>query len=119
MVLIPPAFANYDINQPGCSQIGANNDVPSLACLAQTIANVIGIAFLFLGFITLVFLLLGAIKFITSRGDPKAIQGAQKTMTYAIIGAVLILLSFAIINIITTALGFPNILTTFTFFQSN
>lgn len=94
-----------------------NGDVPSLGCLGQIVSNVIGIAFMFLGLVTILFLMWGAIKFILSRGDPKGLQEAQKTMTYAIIGAVVVIMSFALINIVITALNLPNILTGFTFFQ--
>lgn len=92
-------------------------DIPSLACLGQIVTNVIGIAFLFLGAVTVLFLLWGAIRFVISRGDPKGIQEAQKTMTYAIIGAVVVLGAFILINMVTTAFGLPNILTSFTFYQ--
>lgn len=92
-------------------------DIPSLGCLAQIVTNVIGIAFLFLGAVTVLFLLWGAIRFVISRGDPKGIQEAQKTMTYAIIGTVVVLGTFILINMVTTAFGLPNILTSFTFFQ--
>ncbi len=88
-------------------------DIPSLGCLAQIVVSVIELAFAFLGAVLLLLLMWGAVKFIISRGDPKGIQEAQKTMTYAVIGAVVVLGSFILINIVTTALGLPNILTGF------
>lgn len=109
---------------PGCTQIIKNSkgdivsdNTPSLGCLAQIVTNVIGIAFLFLGAVTVLFLLWGAIRFILARGDPKGLQEAQKTMTYAVIGAVVVLGAFILINMVTTAFGLPNILTQFTFYQ--
>lgn len=95
-----------------------NGNIPSLGCLAQIITNIIGLAFMFLGAVTVLLLMWGAVKFIISSGDPKAIQGAQKTIEFAIIGAVVVILSFVLVNIVTTALGLPNILTNFTFYQS-
>jgi len=104
----------------GCTKIGAEGqpvDAPSLACLAQVVVNVIGLALAFLGFVTLVFLLIGSIKFITSRGDQKALQSAKNTMTYAILGAVLVIFAFFAINTVTTMLGLPPILSSFTLYQ--
>ena len=101
--------------EQGC--VFLNGDVPSLGCLAQIIVNIINFAFVFLGAVTILILLFGAIKFITSAGDPKAIQGAQKTMTYAIVGAIVVLASFIIINIFTTALGLPSLLQNFSIYQ--
>lgn len=131
---LPLPVLAYNTDLPGCTQTvlkpdpknpngppikipGISEDVPSLGCLAQIVTNVIGIAFLFLGAVTVLFLLWGAIRFIISRGDPKGLQEAQKTMTYAIIGAVVVLAAFILINMVTTAFGLPNILTQFTFFQ--
>ncbi|MBI4099633.1 hypothetical protein HY440_01355 [Candidatus Microgenomates bacterium] len=98
----------------GCEIKG---DVPSLGCLSQVVTNIIYYLFAFLSAVALLFLLYGAIKFVVSRGDQKALQSARGTMTYAVIGLVLILLSYSIILLITNALGLPNILQNFTFYQ--
>lgn len=114
-----PVFAGScgKLSGPGCECAPGTTDVPSLACLAPVATNVIYYLFAFLGAAAIVFLLFGAIKFVTSQGDQKALQSARGTMTYAVIGVVLILLSFTIVNIITTALGLGNILDKFTFYQ--
>jgi len=43
--------------------------------------------------------------FLTSGGDQKRVESAKKTMTFAILGIVLIFLSFAIINLIAYVTG--------------
>lgn len=93
------------------------NDVPSLGCLADTITSAINAAFVLLGAAVLLFLIYGAIRFVVSGGDQKAVQGARNTMTYAIIAAVLILGSYIIINAVTKALGLPSLLDNFTLYQ--
>lgn len=95
-------------------------DVPSLACLSQIVVNLVSLALMFLGTVTLLMLLFGSIKYITSGGDPKALQGAQKTTTYAIIGAIVVMMAFVLINVVTNALGLSssNILSNFSFYQS-
>ncbi|MCL4390153.1 MAG: hypothetical protein M1484_02650 [Patescibacteria group bacterium] len=98
----------------GCTFLG---DVPSLGCLSQIIFNVVGDALLFIGIVTLIFLIYGSIRFVLSRGDPKALEAAQKTMTYAVLGMALVVGSFFVVNIITTTLGLPNILEQFTIFR--
>lgn len=102
----------------GCVKtIGGYTDVPSLGCLAETITRLVEVALMFAGIVTLLVLFWGAIRFITSRGDPKGIQQAQKTLTYAIIGVAVVLSSFIIVNVVTAALNLPNILTNFSFSQ--
>ncbi len=52
-----------------------------------------------------VMLLLGGIKYITSGGDPKKIEGAKSTLTYAIGGMIFVLLSYLILVLIKTLTG--------------
>ena len=51
------------------------------------------------------FLLIGGIKWIMSGGDKKQLENAQKTIQYALIGLIVVLLSFFIINLIGFAFG--------------
>lgn len=53
------------------------------------------------------FILFGGIKWITSQGDKKQLEGAQKTIQYALVGLVLGLLSFFIINFLGFLFGVP------------
>ena len=72
------------------------NDVPTLKCIPVVFNNIIAAALTFAGVVALFFIILSGIKMITSGGDPKAVDGAKKTLTFAIIGLVLVLLSFFI-----------------------
>ncbi len=55
--------------------------------------------------LTLIFLIWGGILWITSQGDEEKVKKARKTLTYAIIGIVVILLSAVIIQFVGTLLG--------------
>ncbi len=57
------------------------------------------------GIVLFLMLLTGGFKYLTSGGDPKAAEGAQKTLTYAIGGLVLLAGSYMILNIIKTFTG--------------
>ncbi|MBI1863677.1 hypothetical protein HYS03_00475 [Candidatus Woesebacteria bacterium] len=46
------------------------------------------------GIILLLFLISAGISYMTARGDPKAISGAQARITYALIGFIIILLAY-------------------------
>lgn len=69
-------------------------------CLTVIFQNVVTAALLFAGIVALFMIILGGIKFLTSGGDPKQVEGARNTLTWAIIGLILILLSFFILNLI-------------------
>jgi hypothetical protein len=57
------------------------------------------------GIVLFLMLLSGGFKYLTSGGDPKAVEGAQKTLTYAIGGLVLLAGSFMLLNIIAQFTG--------------
>lgn len=50
-------------------------------------------------------LIFGAIRWITSSGDKGKLEAAQKQITSALVGLVILLLIFAIINLIETLFG--------------
>ncbi|MDO8621007.1 MAG: pilin [Candidatus Levybacteria bacterium] len=81
--------------------------VGTLNCIPYLFENVVTAAFLFAGIIALIFIILSGIKFLMSGGDPKQLEGAKNTLTYAILGFILILLSFAILNFISGITGVP------------
>lgn len=66
--------------------------------VVQAILGLAGIAFFIL-------LLVGGIKYLTSGGDPKATESAQKTITAAVGGLILILLSFLVLVLIKKLTG--------------
>lgn len=74
--------------------------VATLSCLPTVFSNIVYWAAGLAGIVAVFFIILAGIKFLTSGGDPKQVEEARKTMTYAIVGLVLILMSFAIIKII-------------------
>jgi type IV secretory pathway VirB2 component (pilin) len=80
-------------------------DVATLDCIPAVVQNVIYAAFLFAGIVAVILIIYSGIKFIFSGGDPKQVEGARKTLTYAIIGFVVILFSVFILNLISTVTG--------------
>lgn len=57
------------------------------------------------GIVLFLMLLSGGFKYLTSGGDPKATESAQKTLTHAIGGLVMLAGSFLILKIISTFTG--------------
>lgn len=87
-----------------CSTFSAR-DIVQLADLECIFKNVVGVILGFAGIVFFILLLLAGFKFITSGGDPKALESAKKTLTYAIGGLVVILLSYLILVLIKTITG--------------
>ena len=72
----------------------------------NAIAALLGLA----GIVLFFMLIWGGIQFITGGGDPKAIEQAKKTLTYAIGGMVLLALSYLFLRFIGVFTGQLNIL---------
>lgn len=84
-------------------------DTPtSLQCIPYFISNIISFAIPFAGVVAVFFIVLSGIKFLTSGGDPGKVEGAKRTLTFAIIGLVIILLVFVIIKVFSRTLGLPD-----------
>ncbi|MEK7605008.1 MAG: hypothetical protein AAB478_00595 [Patescibacteria group bacterium] len=58
------------------------------------------VALFFIFVLALIFIIISGIKWITAGGDKTKVQSARGTLTYAIVGLVLALLSFLIIGFV-------------------
>ncbi|OGK18531.1 hypothetical protein A3D80_01645 [Candidatus Roizmanbacteria bacterium RIFCSPHIGHO2_02_FULL_40_13b] len=74
--------------------------VATIKCMEVIARNLLFIASTFVLLILFVMLVVGAIKYITSGGEPEKLQGAQNTLKFAIIGTALFIGSFLILNTI-------------------
>lgn len=74
--------------------------VKVLENITRLLAPAAGIAFF-------IMLLVGGYKFITSGGDPKAVGSARSTLTYAVIGIILVVASWLILKLIADLTGAP------------
>lgn len=90
---------NWDV----CS----SNGVPTLQCFPLLFATIVYYAFLFAGVVAVVLIIWAGIKYIRSGGDQKQVQGARQTLTYAIIGLVLVLSSLLIVRFISYVTDVP------------
>lgn len=78
--------------------------------LGDLINNITSAIFVIGGILLLVYLLFGAFKYITAGGDDKATQSAKNMMTNAVVGILIMTVSFFIVRIAGTVLGMPDIL---------
>jgi hypothetical protein len=77
-----------------------NSGVPTLQCFEVVFNNVILIATWLVILILFVMIVIGAFKYLTSRGNPEAMTSARNTIMYAVLGLVLFMMSYLIINIV-------------------
>lgn len=90
-----------DWTATGCVQQGA----ATIQCLQPLFRNVVTAILSLVGVALFVMFVVGGFKFLVSGGDQKQLQSAQQTLTYAVIGLVVIVLAFLILRTISTFTG--------------
>ena len=85
-----------------CTAVNGIATISNLSCI---FFNVVGYALGFAGIVLFILLIVGGFRFITSGGDPKAVEGARKTLTSAVAGLVLILVSYLVLVLIKNITG--------------
>lgn len=76
--------------------------IQGLECLFK---NVVTVVATLAGLALLMMLISGAIKYLTSGGDPKAAEAAKGTLTYAILGLILIVAAYLILSFLSAFTG--------------
>lgn len=75
----------------------------SIACIPQFLGNIAQAGIILAGVAAVFLIAFSGLKFLTSGGDPLKVESAKKTMTYTIIGLVLILGAYFIIKLVANA----------------
>ena len=83
----------------------ADNKIPTLLSALSLFQNIVNAALILAGLVALLFIIFSGIKLILSGGDAKKVASARSTLTFAIIGLLLVFFSFAIVFFISTITG--------------
>ncbi len=84
--------------------------IPSGVQLGPLITFIISALFVAGIFVTTAYLLYGGLYWIFSKGEKEKVERARKIIIYSIVGLVIMSLSLVIVNVATTAVGVPNII---------
>lgn len=104
MEIIKPAYAdlnNIPTNKPQLPELKIY-DLQQLVNFATSLVLFIGVA------ITVIFLIIGGIRYITSGGDKEAATQARGMITNAVIGFIIVIAAWAIRTIVQNLLGATN-----------
>jgi len=93
-------------NSPACEAskgLKATNDQANPATLQDQLKIVVNVLLFVLGAIAVIMIVVGGIRYTTSNGDSSAITSAKNTILYSVIGLVVALLAYAIVNFVLNA----------------
>lgn len=100
---------------PGGSGVKTLEGFPSFkfANLAEVISRAIPFVFAFAGIGLLLMLLNGGFTLLTSAGDPKKLESGKQTLTYALVGFLIIFVAYWLVQILGRIFGLTEIGTIF------
>jgi hypothetical protein len=80
------------------SQLGLPN-----VSVDQAIVGVVKLLYIAAGSLGVIFVIVGGLRYTMSGGDPKQVEAAKNTILYAIIGIIVAIAAFAIVNTVLKA----------------
>ncbi len=87
-----------------------NPDVATIQGLQCLLANVLSVSLTLLGIAGFVMIVIGALRWLFLGGNTQDVEGAKKTMTFAVIGIIVALSAFIILNLVASFTGVSSIL---------
>jgi cytochrome bd-type quinol oxidase subunit 2 len=95
------------------AQLIQQGDVPSSIAQATggegsfraLILNIVNFFLLFLGLIAVIMIIYGGITYVTAAGNQEKIESAKKIILYAIVGIIIVLISFALVRTVISGAG--------------
>lgn len=81
-----------------------NTGLPAETKASDLLFRIINVLLAIAGLVAVIFLVIGGFRYITAGGNEETAEGAKKTILNAIIGIVVIILSFVIVRVITNAI---------------
>ena len=82
--------------------VGATSDGTEVSVdqAAKTIVNVL---LFIIGVVSVIMIVIGGLKYVTSNGNSNQVEGAKNTILYAVMGLVVAIAAYAIVNLVVDA----------------
>lgn len=88
--------------QGGVNAAGGSEDTRELDTVVGTIINVV---LYVLGILAVAFIIYGGVKYAMSAGDAAKVKSAKDTIMYAVVGLIVAILAYAIVNFVIGSIG--------------
>lgn len=74
--------------------------IPTTSANDATVQAVVAAVFLIIGALSVTFIIIGGYRYIVSAGDPSNVKQAKNTILYAVVGLVVTIVSFAVVQLV-------------------
>ena len=111
LAISQPAFADCISNPTGAgcpcalnSSSAACQDLSKQDGLSNILKNATNIVLFIAGALAVIMIIYGSIRFMTAHGDEKQVESARLIVTYSVIGLIIALLAYALVNFVLSNL---------------
>ena len=111
LAISQPAFADCisDPTSAGCpcalnSSSAICKDLENKDGLSNTIKNATNIVLFIAGALAVIMIIYGSIRFMTAHGNEKQVESARLIVTYSVIGLIIAILAYALVNFVLSNL---------------
>ena len=85
-----------------CDSTGENVQLSSLSDIYVLLGNLIEIVIWLAGSLSVVFIVVGGIMYVVSAGDPAKVKRAKDTIFNAVMGLIIVLISYSVVVFISS-----------------
>jgi len=103
LVSFLPGIANAALLQQGDNVSSVAEETGGEGSLRALVLRMVNYFLTFLGVIAVIMIIYGGVTYVTAAGKDEAVGNAKKIIMYALIGIIIVLLSFALVNTILGA----------------
>jgi len=79
-----------------------SSGIPTVSLTQAQVTSVFNGILMLAAAVAVVFIVLGGMKYSTSQGEPGETKKAKETIIYALVGLVVVMLAFSIVNLFVT-----------------
>lgn len=111
VALVMGMFSVLALNSPAvaaCSGVNCvtegvnatNTGGSSTSSLPAVLKKIVNVLLFIIGAVSVIMIVIGGLKYVTSNGDSSQVTSAKNTIMYAVIGVIVALLAYAIVNFV-------------------
>lgn len=111
VIIARPVLADCATNptEAGCpcalnSSSAICKDLENKDGLSNTIKNATNVALFIAGALAVIMIIYGSIRFMTAHGNEKQVESARLIVTYSVIGLIIAILAYALVNFVLSNL---------------
>lgn len=96
--LLPAHSAYADAASQVKSGLGSVGDADTGSDLPTIVGNVVNVMLFIVGILAVIMIIFSGIRYITAHGDKNQVEGAKNTLIYSIVGLVVAIIAYALVN---------------------